>query len=70
VHSNLLTALPVVTRLFQAPENFFSEIKFGDCSIRMAVHKVCRLLMIVCLDGFEHSSVEGLQGVCRMRRQA
>jgi len=46
-----------------------SKMKFGDCNIRMIVYKVCDPLEALRLDGFEHCSVEWLQGVCRVRKQ-
>jgi hypothetical protein len=69
VHSKPLIVFPTVMPFFQAAQKF-SETKFCDCRIRIVVHKVCRLLMVVRLDRLEHSSVEGLQDMCHVRRQA
>jgi hypothetical protein len=52
--------LPTVASLFQASEKSFPKMKFGDCSIRMVADKVCCRLVIVRLDGLEHSSVQRL----------
>jgi len=53
VHLNILTVLPTATSLFQAQAKF-CKIQFGDCSLRVVVHKVSSLLMVARLDGLEH----------------
>lgn len=59
VHSKPLATFPNDV-LFPSYGGKFSETKFCDCSIRIVVYEFCCILMIVCIDGLEHSSVEML----------
>jgi len=59
VHSKSLIVFPNVVFYPKLGENYFGA-NFRDCNIRIVLDYVCFLFVIVCLDGFEKSSVEGL----------